>query len=647
MELTAAQQKRCDEIVEQALALDAGHRGAFVQDASSGDDDVRREADAILNTDPRGTLVFDVSPGAFLAPPKFGRYQTEERIGAGGMSIVYRAFDPVINRKVAIKVMAQRLDAPVGEYQRFLSELHLLGSLGHPSIVQVFDAGEHEGLPFIVMEYLEGENLAEAIQHGRCGTIELKLHIARQIAGALQRVHAAAVCHRDVKPANVFLEAGGKVTLMDFGVSARLDGPRVTQTGALIGTLPYLAPEQIRGEKIGPAVDIYAFGILLFELFTGTKPFSGAAAEILYKIAHTPVPAQPLAEIPPRLADLIRSSTAKAPTDRPHDFAEILRVLNGISSDSGGKRASRNKHLWAVAAAAMISIAAGWGWLSYHRPPVNRKEPTVTVASSIPAGAPTVHQLPSPELTSPEMGHKTSPLAKGAAGIATPNPSHPKLDLEKLASKELRQAPASPPAETVPDAPAPSTALIGGTVAPQNPPPLPATIPIVTVPVAPIAVAAPDVSKPDHKNAELNDSAGRKAAPDEKAAALSLPSAKPQNAADNREIRDVIERYAAAYRMKRIDEIKAVLDLSAAEQRTLSAIFRSNRIEAYRLSPQSDPRVEGDRALVFCERSISQIPTDRTALQRSPQTTNAKTDTVTVRLARTGGTWKIAEILTK
>ena len=157
------------------------------------------------------------------------------------------------------------------------------------------------------------------------------------------------------------------------------------------------------------------------------------------------------------------------------------------------------------------------------------------------------------------------------------------------------------------------------------------------------AVAAPDVSKPDHKNAELNDSAGRKAAPDEKAAALSLPSAKPQNAADNREIRDVIERYAAAYRMKRIDEIKAVLDLSAAEQRTLSAIFRSNRIEAYRLSPQSDPRVEGDRALVFCERSISQIPTDRTALQRSPQTTNAKTDTVTVRLARTGGTWKIVK----
>jgi serine/threonine protein kinase len=457
------------------------------------------------------------------------------------MSVVYRAFDPVINRRVAIKVMAQRLDAPPGEYRRFLSELHLLGSLGHPNIVQVFDAGEHEGLPYIVMEYLEGENLSEAIQYGRCGAIDLKLQIAQQIALALQRVHAAAVCHRDVKPANVFLEAAGRAKLMDFGVSARLEGPRFTQTGALIGTLPYLAPEQIRGEKIGPAVDIYAFGILLFELFTGTKPFSGTAAEILYNIAHTPVPAQPLAGHPPRLADLIRSATAKAPADRPHDFAGILQVLSGISSETIAKRPSRNKYLWTAAAAAMAFIVAGWVWFSSHKPPVHRppvsaKESMVAMASPSPGGAPAAEELPSTE-----TGPRTPP-ADAAARSAKPNSPPPKLDLQKLLSTDRRQAPASPPAATVPDAPAPSTVLIGGTVAPQNPPPLPATTPSVSIPVAPTAVAAPDVSKTDHKNAEVSDSARRKAAPDEKSAPTSLPSAKPQNAADNREIRDVIER---------------------------------------------------------------------------------------------------------
>src|SRR5205807_2344177 len=107
------------------------------------------------------------------------------------------------------------------------------------------------------------------------------------------------------KPANVFLENGGRAKLMDFGISAKSDGPHLTQTGALIGTLPYLAPEQIRGEKAGKSVDIYAFGILLFELFTGSKPFSGNLAELLYKIAHKPIPSEPLAGLPPGLADLI------------------------------------------------------------------------------------------------------------------------------------------------------------------------------------------------------------------------------------------------------------------------------------------------------------------------------------------------------
>ncbi len=645
MGLTSDQQKRCDEIVEQALALDVTLRAAFVTEASHGDEDIRREADAILEVDLHGQSIFDVSPGAFLPPPNFGRYQTEELIGSGGMSVVYRALDPIIDRKVAVKVMAQRLRAPAGEYQRFLSELHLLGSLGHPNIVQVFDAGNHEGLPFIVMEYLEGENLAEAIQHGRCGDHESRLFIARQLAEALQRVHAAAVCHRDVKPANVFLQSGNRVKLMDFGVSARLNGPRFTQSGALIGTLAYLAPEQIRGEKVGPATDIYAFGILLFELFTGSKPFSGSPAELLYNIVNTSIPLGPLAGVPPALFDLICRATAKTPADRPRSFDEILQVLNIAPAPVASQRSVRNKRLPFALAAAVIIAVIGTGWVWISSPIRNAGKPSPAFVAS----QPTAVKSPASETPAPqETVHKAAPQV---------DPPVKEKSIPLPPKHEEKSPPFGEQRATL-ETPAPQPVLQTRTSVPDGPHPADAPreqTPIVNAspPPAPVVILPPDASgskgiRTDSLDpAKRSDSLIKKSeTPDEKlpSPAPSVPAANVQRAAEAQKIREVIERYANAYRMMRIDEIKEISDFSAAFQRSVRTTFDSLKIEDYRLEPQSDPRIDGDSASVRCKRSVLQSSNDRSALQKRPQAPMAKTSTVMVELARKNGSWKIVGI---
>src|SRR5262249_22218380 len=186
-------------------------------------------------------------------------------IGSGGMSAVYRAQDPVIDRPVAIKVLLPS-GADADRTQRFFDELKLLGAIRHDHVVRVYDFGEVRGLPYLVMELLESEDLAHAIAAQRCGDLARKLDIARQLAAALKDVHAAGILHRDVKPANVFLETAGRVKLMDFGI-ARTDGPHATHASVLCGTPEYLAPEQIRGQPATQLSDVYSYGVLLVELF--------------------------------------------------------------------------------------------------------------------------------------------------------------------------------------------------------------------------------------------------------------------------------------------------------------------------------------------------------------------------------------------
>src|ERR1700680_4467242 len=196
-------------------------------------------------------------------PATVGKYELLEFLG-GGMSHVYRARDTVIDRPVVVKLLTLDACHNAEAKARFLQEAKLASNIQHENIVSVFDFGEHEGRPFIVMEYLKGEDLRDAIRGGRTGSLWERLKISLQIAEALNYVHGCGVVHRDIKPENIHLDPNGRVKLMDFGIAKTAD-LSLTRTGMAMGTPYYMAPEQVSGRPADTLVDVYAFGMLLFE----------------------------------------------------------------------------------------------------------------------------------------------------------------------------------------------------------------------------------------------------------------------------------------------------------------------------------------------------------------------------------------------
>src|ERR1039457_3624617 len=222
-------------------------------------------------------------------PARLGKYRLEEFLG-GGMSHVYRAQDTVIGRTVAVKILT-----PTGSWdpeakERFLAEARMAGNIAHENVITIYDFGEDEqhGL-FMVMEFLRGEDLRHAIKNGHTGDLTSKLKIALPVARALQYIHGLKIIHRDIKPENVYITAAGVVKLMDFGI-AKAEGLSMTRSGMVLGTPTYMAPEQVNGKEITEQVDVYAFGLLLFELLSGSKPVSGDTMErVFYSILKEPL----------------------------------------------------------------------------------------------------------------------------------------------------------------------------------------------------------------------------------------------------------------------------------------------------------------------------------------------------------------------
>src|SRR5262252_1652828 len=210
-----------------------------------------------------------------MAPPaRIGRYEIEEFLG-GGMSRVYRARDTVIGRTVAIKVLTEAGCADPEVKERFLWEARMAGNVAHDNVLSIYDFGEdEEHRPYMVMEFLRGEDLRHAIKAGHTGDLRNKLNIALQIARAIDYIHRQKIVHRDIKPDNIHITTSGTVKLIDFGV-AKTERPSLTQAGYVVGTPSYMAPEQVRGQLVTHRADIYAFGVLLFELMVGFKPLAG------------------------------------------------------------------------------------------------------------------------------------------------------------------------------------------------------------------------------------------------------------------------------------------------------------------------------------------------------------------------------------
>ncbi|HLZ68550.1 MAG TPA: serine/threonine-protein kinase [Dehalococcoidia bacterium] len=277
-----------------------------------------------------------------MLPNGLGRYAIIGTLGFGSFAAVYRAHDPLLDRQVALKVLLPQLCADAEDRKRFLAEARALAALRHPHIVTVFEAGEADGSPYFAMELVEGRTLANLIAEQGALPIDRALPLLRDLGSALDAVHAAGLVHRDVKDSNVMLEPGGRLVLMDFGIALATNRARLTQLGYGMGTPETAAPEQIRGEAVGPAADIYALGVLAYQLLSSRLPFTGDVAHVLYAQAHLPPP--PLCEInpalPPRVCAAVEAALDKDPALRPASGAELLRMLEGGAGPGGGGPAS-------------------------------------------------------------------------------------------------------------------------------------------------------------------------------------------------------------------------------------------------------------------------------------------------------------------
>ena len=255
-----------------------------------------------------------------------GRYELERPLGHGAMSVVDLAHDVQLDRDVALKRLAENLARDEDVRARFLREARLAGRIAHPNVVRVYDAGEDEGQPFIAMECVEGETLAQLVaRRGRLPPADAA-QLGVQACRGLAAVHEAGLVHRDVKPQNLFLRRDGVLKLGDFGIAVVPRGTRLTAAGTVLGTAAYLAPEQARGEEVTAAADVYGLGAVLYELLTGRPPRSPSTLAEL----GAPASIEPPDGVPPALARLVMRCLADDPAARPRSAAEVAHELAAL-----------------------------------------------------------------------------------------------------------------------------------------------------------------------------------------------------------------------------------------------------------------------------------------------------------------------------
>ncbi len=264
-------------------------------------------------------------------PSRVGKYEIESYLG-GSMARVYRAKDSVLGRRVALKILSESGMSDPEAKQRFLQEARVASSIRHENIVGVYDFGEEQGRPYIVMEFVEGESLRDAIRNGHLGDLRSRLKIALAIAGAVDHIHARKIIHRDLKPDNIHINSEGKALLMDFGI-AKAEGVQLTRVGFTLGTPYYMPPEQVLGKPLTSQADVYAFGILLYELLTGIRPVKdGTVDQIFQAILTEPLNMAPLKALnpPQALISLIERCTAKPADRRPPGLGEVRAILQAV-----------------------------------------------------------------------------------------------------------------------------------------------------------------------------------------------------------------------------------------------------------------------------------------------------------------------------
>jgi tetratricopeptide (TPR) repeat protein len=310
-----------------------------------------------------------LQPGSLLA----GRYQIVKLLGEGGMGAVYRAHDIELEREVAVKVIRPELARNAQVLQRFKQELILARQVAHRNIIRIFDLGQAEGMRFITMEFIEGQDVAQILEkRGKLPPPEAAAIIA-QVARGLKAAHAEGVVHRDLKPQNIMIDAQGKASVMDFGIARSMDASSMTRTGALLGTPTYMSPEQAQGVKVDARSDLYTLGIIFYELLAGKPPFEAdnPMATLVKRIQEKP---RPLLEVEPTvpaiLNQLVMKMLATKPEDRQQSAMQVLEDLDAYEAQRTGHTTAVSKPAAAPAGipivyvvAAMVFLFALGGWL--------------------------------------------------------------------------------------------------------------------------------------------------------------------------------------------------------------------------------------------------------------------------------------------
>lgn len=300
---------------------------------------------------------------------QLGRYRLVRRIGSGGMGSVHEAVDEVLGRRVAIKIPHAAVQSDPVARERFQREARSAAAVDHPGVCGVLDVGEHEGTSYIAMPLLEGESLAARLARSPRLPLAEALRIVRMLSAAVDAIHAAGIVHRDIKPGNVFLTNAGGVVLMDFGIAgaAGPDGAdRLTRAGETLGTMAYAAPEQVAGdwEQVGPAADVWAIGVVLYELLSGTTPFAGPPGRVIADILHRepgwPVPLDPACDR--RLVAICLDALSKDPGRRPLRAGALADRIAVWEAEGSVRRRSRLGGAAALAIGSVIIAGCVWFW---------------------------------------------------------------------------------------------------------------------------------------------------------------------------------------------------------------------------------------------------------------------------------------------